>query len=116
MIARLIVNTQNFLLSIKNYPKVKKLQLGKRCVYPHLPKMGKLNSSPKKIIFTPKLFYQKKNYPSYVLGISIYAQNILGETCFVQIQCELGYEEFYQELYPIIVVYLFFYEKAIKAL
>ena len=35
-------------------------------------------------MFTQKLFYPN-NYLSYVLGISIYAQNILGKTCFTQI-------------------------------
>ena len=44
-----------------------------------------------KVVFThkisclPKNFFIQKNNLSYVLGISIYTQNILGKTCFTQI-------------------------------
>ena len=71
------------LLGIKNYPKAKKTQLGRRCVYP--PKNWVKVVFAHKISCLPKIFFTPKNYLSYVLGISIYAQNILGKTCFTQL-------------------------------
>ena len=49
-------------------------------------------------MFTQKLFYPKKNYSSYVLGISIYV--IFGHAIY-------AYQfMFYQELYPILFAVL----------